>query len=337
MRIIYLFVVLLLVGCTQPKTAAMTPQPHSLNNPISRIAPPYLKQGDSVAIVAPGGILKDRYAGISAAETLLKSWGLVPVLGQYVFAQNHHFAGTDENRLSDLQWALDDPKVKAVWCARGGYGSMRIIDQLNFESFKESPKWIVGYSDITTLHNKINGLGIESIHGMMAVNMELNDNDIQHSIESLKKGLFGQLHSYKIIAHDANKFGQAQGILVGGNLTLLAAQLGSKTQLDTQNKILFIEEIGEYKYHIDRMLQSLKRAGYFEDCAGIIVGDMTQIKANTTVWGSSTAQLILDVLEDYNFPIAFGFPAGHESENRALIFGRNINLDVNKTSTKITF
>lgn len=337
MRIIYLFVVLLLVGCTQPKTAAMTPQAHLLNNPVSQITPPYLKQGDSVAIVAPAGILKGRSAGISAAKALLKSWGLVPVLGQYVFAQNHHFAGTDENRLSDLQWALDDPKIKAIWCARGGYGSMRIIDQLNFESFIKSPKWMIGYSDITTLHNKINGLGIESIHGMMAVNLEQDVARTQESVESLKKSLFGQLNSYKIQPHDANKVGQSQGILVGGNLTLLAAQLGSKTQLDTQNKILFIEDIGEYKYHIDRMLQSLKRAGYFEDCAGIIVGDMTQIKANTTVWGSSTEQLILDVLKDYNFPIAFGFPAGHEAENRALIFGRNINLDINKTSTKITF
>lgn len=337
MRIIYWFCLLLLACCTQHKFPTMTVHSNPPSDSKPHVAPPYLKVGDSVAIVAPAGILKGRKAGILAAKQLLKSWGLIPVLGQHVLTQYHHFAGTDAERLTDLQWALDDPSIKAVWCARGGYGSMRIIDDLKFDAFKASPKWVVGYSDITSLHNAINALGIESIHGMMAVNMELDSKAIEHSVESLKNGLFGNLNTYTIAPIEDNIFGKAEGVLMGGNLTLLAAQLGSKTQLNTQNSILFIEEIGEYKYHIDRMLQSLKRAGYFEHCAGVIVGNMSRIKSNTTAWGSSTKQLILEVLKPYNFPVAFGFPAGHEPENLALIFGRTIKLNITDVSTEISF
>lgn len=337
MRILYLFCLLLLACCTQHKPTTMTAHNPSPSDPKKYITPPSLSVGDSVAIVAPAGILKGRTAGVLAAEQLLKSWGLIPVLGQNVFTQYHHFAGTDAERLSDLQWALDHPNIKAIWCARGGYGSMRIVDDLNFKIFKTSPKWVIGYSDITVLHNAINCLGFESLHGTMAVNMELEPKAIELSITSLKNGLFGHLDSYTIAPNKANVLGKAKGKLVGGNLTLLAAQLGSKTQLDPRNSILFIEDIGEYKYQIDRMLQSLKRAGYFEHCAGVIVGDMSQIKSNTTSWGSSTEQLILEVLKPYNIPIAFGFPGGHEPKNLALIFGRNITLNITNTSTEITF
>jgi muramoyltetrapeptide carboxypeptidase len=236
-----------------------------------------------------------------------------------------------------MQWALDHPNAKAIWCARGGYGSIRILDDLNFNLFKKQPKWLIGYSDITALHNTINNLGFESIHGMMAVNLEEDRKATSSSIETLKLSLFGQLKSYKIAAQQSNKKGTAEGILVGGNLTLLANQLGSASQIDTKGKILFIEEIGEYKYHIDRMLQSLKRAGYFEQCTGVIVGDMTKIKSNTTAWGSSVEKLILNILEPYDIPIAFGIPAGHELDNRALIFGRYITLKVTSKETQITF
>jgi muramoyltetrapeptide carboxypeptidase len=214
---------------------------------------------------------------------------------------------------------------------------VRILDDLNFDIFKKHPKWLVGYSDITALHNTLQQLGFESIHGMMAVNMEDDRNAISSSIESLKSSLFGTLNAYQIEAQNNNRKGTANGILVGGNLTLLASQLGSASQLDTRGKILFIEEIGEYKYHIDRMLQSLKRAGYFEQCAGVLIGDMTKIKRNTTAWGSNVEQLILEVLKPYDIPIAFGMPAGHEPDNRALIFGRKITLNVTADDTQITF
>lgn len=327
----------LFTSCTHSKTSTMTAQTPPPSEQKKYIRPAYLKRGDRVAIVAPAGILKGRQAAIENAQVLLKSWGLVPVLGPHLFAQKNHFAGEDAERLSDLQWALDDADIRAIWCARGGYGSTRIIDDLNFEGFQKSPKWLIGYSDITVLHNKLQNLGYESIHGMMAVNMEENRNAIASSMATLKASLFGALTSYSIAPHKLNQKGKTKGVLVGGNLTLLAAQLGSDTALNTKGKILFIEEIGEYKYHIDRMLQSLKRAGYFEHCSAVLVGDMTEIKANTTPWGSNEEQLIVDVLKAYDFPIAFGIPSGHELENRALIFGRNISLNISPSETKINF
>ncbi len=327
----------LFANCSHSKTSTMTAQTLPPSEHKKCISPSPLKKGDSVAIVAPAGILKGRHVAIEKAQALLESWGLVPVLGPHLFAQNHHFAGEDSERLSDLQWALDRSDIKAIWCARGGYGSTRIIDDLNFDGFQKSPKWLIGYSDITALHNALQNLGYQSIHGMMAVNMEDDLEHISTSIETLKASLFGALNSYTIASHKLNRQGKAKGVLVGGNLTLLTAQLGSPTQLNTQGTILFIEEIGEYKYHIDRMLQSLKRAGYFEHCTGVIIGNMSKIKTNTTAWGSSVEQLITDALKAYDFPIAFGIPAGHELENRALIFGRNINLNISPTTTQISF
>ena len=182
----------------------------------------------------------------------------------------------------------------------------------------------------------MNNLGYETLHAMMAVNMEQNKT-IENSIASLKAALFGNLSTYSLASNKANRLGDAKGVLIGGNLTLLTAQLGSVTQLDTRDKILFIEEIGEYKYHIDRMMQSLKRAGYFEHCAGIVVGDMIEIKSNSPAWGSSTEALIMEVLKPYEFPVAFGIPCGHAPENRALIFGRPIELSVSKSETVISF
>ena len=327
----------LFTSCTHSKTSTMTAQTPPPSEQKKCIRPAYLKKGDRVAIVAPAGILKGRQAAIEKAQALLESWGLVSVLGPNLFTQKNHFAGKDAERLSDLQWALNDTDIKAIWCARGGYGSMRIVDDLNFEGFQKSPKWLIGYSDITVLHNKLQALGFESIHAMMAVNMGDDIEQITPSIETLRASLFGTLSSYTIAPHKLNQNGKTKGVLVGGNLTLLTAQLGSTTQLNTEGTILFIEEIGEYKYHIDRMLQSLKRAGYFEHCSGVIVGDMTKIKANTTPWGSSVEQLIIEVLKDYDFPIAFGMPSGHELENRALIFGRNITLNISSSETKINF
>jgi muramoyltetrapeptide carboxypeptidase len=267
----------------------------------------------------------------------LKGWGLQVVFGAHLQVKTHHFAGSDDQRASDLQMALDDPNIKAIWCARGGYGTLRIIDDLDFEKFKTHPKWIVGYSDVTVLHNTLNNLGYESLHAMMCINLIEDANAIKQSISTLKSALFGTLKTYEIEGHSDNKPGTATGPLVGGNLSLLTAGLGSDTQLDTNDKLIFIEEIDEYKYHIDRQLQSLKRAGYFESCAGVIIGDMSQIKTNDPNWGSSIEATILEVLKDTQVPVAFGFPAGHELENRALYFGRNVRLEVTKSKTRVFF
>lgn len=305
--------------------------------PDKLIQPPFLKPGDSVAIVAPSGILKNQNDEIAQAEALLKSWGLNVVVGEHVFAKAGHFAGNDEQRASDLQKAIDNKNIKAIWSARGGYGTVRVIDRLNYSALKDNPKWIIGYSDITALHNELNNEGIESIHALMCTSLTEDLSEIEMAVSTFKKAIFGEPLVYKLKGSKYNKAGKASGQLVGGNLTLLHTMLGSRTSIDTNNKIIFFEEIGEYAYHIDRMLISMKRAGYFENCKGIIVGDISKVRKNTTPWGKPVRQLILDVFEEYDFPILFDFPAGHEKDNRALILGRHIELEVTKEKGIISF
>lgn len=299
--------------------------------------PPYLTKGDTIAIVAPAGILKNKKEIIQKAKEMAESWGLHVIVGQHVFNQNHHFAGTDKERASDFQKALNDPSIKAIWGARGGYGSVRILDELDFSAFKKHPKWIIGYSDLTAMHNHIHTMGIETIHGIMGTSFQFDPKENTLSIETLRKALFGETLHYQIPFSKYNVDGVAKGQLIGGNLTMLLTMLGSKSQINTSGKILFIEEIGEYKYHIDRMLQSLKRAGYFDELKGLIVGDMSNIKKNTTKWGSSIEQLILDAVSEYDFPVFFDFPAGHEIDNRALLFGRTVSISSKKDTVSIVF
>ena len=300
------------------------------------IKPTYLQKGDTIAIVAPAGVIKNNNS-IHEADELVTNWGLHVLIGEHVFDNYHHFSATDENRKNDFQKALDNPNIKAIWCARGGYGTVRIIDDLNFDIFKKSPKWIIGYSDITVLHNHLNSLGFETIHGMMPVNVEFPKEKRKESVRTLKLALFGELDSYTIPSSTYNKTGKASGALVGGNLTLLENLLGSPSSIDTKGKILFFEEIGEYKYHIDRLLQGLKRNGYFDHCSGIIVGGMSHIKKNNPSYGQCIEELILDIIPQKNIPIIFDFPAGHDPENRALYLGRNIEINVNTTASTIKF
>jgi muramoyltetrapeptide carboxypeptidase len=304
--------------------------------------PPYLQKGDTIAIVAPAGILKNREGTIQKAKELAENWGLSVILGKNVFNQNNHFAGTDAERAADFQEALDNKSIKAIWTARGGYGSVRILDLLDFTKFKEHPKWIIGYSDITALHNHIHNLGIETMHGMMATSLEEKPEEIIQTISSFKKALFGEKLKYSIPAPEGNRnailnSGEVlKGQLIGGNLSILTSMLGSNSQLLTEGKILFIEEIGEYKYSIDRMVQSLKRAGYFTKVKAVIVGNMSSIKKNSTQWGSTIEQLILEAIPK-NIPVLFDFPAGHEADNRALIFGRNVALEVDMEKYLLVF
>ena len=305
-------------------------------------APPYLKQGDTIAIVAPAGILKNREGSIKKAIELAESWSLHVILGKNVFNQNNHFAGTDAERAADFQEALDNKSIKAIWTARGGYGSVRILDLLNFTEFKEHPKWIIGYSDITAVHNHIHNLGIETMHGMMATSLEESPEEIMQTISSFKRVLFGKELRYLIPSSINNRNALSsltagiEGQMVGGNLSILTSMLGSNSQLFTEGKILFIEEIGEYKYSIDRMLRSLKRAGYFKKIKAVIIGNMSSIKKNSTKWGSSIEQLILEAIPE-NIPVLFDFPAGHEADNRALIFGRIVKIEVGKENYSVVF
>ena len=309
----------------------------SISKRMKLVQPKYLEAGDSIAIIAPAGILIKRENIINEAKELAESWGLKVIIGDHVFNQNNHFSGTDEERTSDFQNALDNPSIKAIWCARGGYGSGRILDKLDYTKFRASPKWIVGYSDITAFHCHIHNLGFQTIHAMMATSLLFDSKETKQSIETFRKALFGEELSYKISSSGYNKIGESEGILVGGNLSILQNMLGSVSQLNTDGHILFIEEIGEYKYHIDRMLQSLKRAGYFDNCKGLIVGDMSNIKKNTTAWGSSIEQLILDVVEEFDFPVCFNFPAGHIHDNRALVFGTKASLVVTSKQATLSY
>lgn len=299
--------------------------------------PSYLKAGDTVAIVAPSGVLRNRESDIREAEALLASWGLKVVIGKNVFKQNGHFAGTDSERAEDFQNALDNRQIKAIWCARGGYGAVRILDRLDYHKFQQNPKWLLGYSDITALHNQFHNLGFESIHTMMCTGLSDGTSNSKATISSFKDAIFGKLLTYNLAGSPNNKQGTVTAPLVGGNLTMLHTMLGSKTSIDTSGKILFIEEIGEYAYHIDRMLQSLKRAGYFEGCKGLLVGDITKVRKNTTEFGRTIEEIILDAVAEYGFPVAFNMPAGHDKDNRAMILGRTVELIVGERESVVRF
>lgn len=289
--------------------------------------PDFLVAGDTVAIVAPAGILINKTQQIENAKALMQSWGLNVLSAPHLFSKANHFAGSDEERTADMQWALDHPKVKAIWCARGGYGVTRIIDDLDFTLFLNKPKWLIGYSDITVLHAHLNKLRVASIHGMMGVNLDRESAELDVSKATFKKALLGENLKYKFAKNTNNKGTEAKGELIGGNLTLLQHLLGSESQPNTKDKLIFIEEIGEYKYHIDRLMQSLKRAGFFELCKGLVVGNFTNIKSNNPEWGCSIESLILDVVKNYEFPVFFGFDAGHEIKNQALILGATVSLE----------
>ena len=301
------------------------------------IQPPFIKKGDTIAIVAPSGILKNRTQEIKKAKALLNSWGLHVVLGKHLFNQNNHFAGTDYERYEDLQSAMDDKSIKAIWCARGGYGTVRVLDKLNYSSFKKNPKWIIGYSDITALHNQLHIEGFESVHAMMCSSLQDNFEEIEQTIATFKDALFGEALNYTLKGSDYNKPGTITAPIVGGNLTVLQTMLGSKTSLETSGKILFIEEIGEYLYSIDRMIYALKRSGYFEKCNGLIIGDISKIKENSTPFGQTYEEIILEATKEYNFPILFGFPSGHEDTNKAIFLGREIKMKIGEKKSTVEF
>lgn len=294
--------------------------------------PNYLKPQDKVAIVCTAR----KFTAIDAqpAMDLLKSWDLIPVLGNTIGLDNFQLGGSDEERAADFQAQLDNPEIKSIWIARGGYGSVRIIDKLNFDKFLQNPKWIVGFSDITVLHSHINTLGVSTIHGIMPYTVP---NTIETSIESLKKALFGESLSYEISSHFDNRIGKTTGELVGGNLSIIYSLLGSESSIDTNGKILYIEDLDEYLYHIDRMMQNLKRNGYFKNLKGLIVGGMTDMHDNSIPFGLDAIGIIKGVTSEYDFPICFDFPAGHVKDNRALRLGQEISFEVTENKVEVNF
>ena len=294
-----------------------------------------LKEKDTIAIVAPAGFIKNKKS-IAKAVSLLESWGFQVVLGKHLFAKHKHFAGTDTERIKDFQNALDNPKIKAIWCARGGYGSIRIIDKLDFTHFKKQPKWIIGYSDICIFHHAVFQLQIPSIHGFMPTS-EKTIQTAKLAVSNFKNCLIGNRLSYKIPLNRFNKKGVAKGKIIGGNLSILQSLAGTKFGLNKGKHILFIEEIGEYKYHIDRMLHSLKLNGYFNNCVGLIMGGFTKIPKNDPAFGQTIEELILNIVSDYDFPVCFDFPAGHIVDNQPILFGKEVVLEIKNNSVNLEY
>ena len=291
-------------------------------------APPYLQKGDTIGIVCPAGFMP-----VAKAETcikVLKQWGYKVKVGMTLGHEFNYFSGTDEERLNDLQTMLDDKEVKAILCGRGGYGTSRIIDAINWNAFKKNPKWVIGFSDITVLHSyMLTKLNTASIHAPMAA--AFNNGEYKNPfVQSLKKVLSGKPSIYKTTTHPFNRKGDATGLLVGGNLSLLAHQVGTTSDIDTKGKILFMEDIGEYLYNIDRMLIQLQRSGKLDRLKALIVGGFSDMKDTTTPFGQTVEELIWDKVKIFNYPVCFGFPVSHDKENYALKVGGHYQLTVGK-------
>lgn len=298
----------------------------------------YLQQNDKVAIVAPSR--KVSLTEIAAAIDEIKSWGLVPVFSKNLFAEKDQFAGDDTTRAKDFQWAMDNEEIKAIFCARGGYGAVRIVDKLDFSKFIYYPKPIIGFSDTTVLHCKLQSLGIESIHAPLLTT--LTSTKREH-IDSLKTTLMGQANNTLFVTEDdeiiskKNRNGNGYGVLVGGNLSLLYSILGSDIDINTDGKVLFIEDLDEYLYHIDRMIVALKRAGKFDNLKGLIVGSFSDMHDNEIPFGKNAYEIIFDNVAEYSFPIIFNFPAGHGHENLPLIMGRTVEMNVSDSKVEVRY
>ena len=263
-------------------------------------------------------------------RVLNENWGFTTKVGNSIGRQYHYFSGTDEERLEDLQQMLDDDSVKAILCARGGYGLSRIIDAIDFKRFKQNPKWIIGFSDITILHSHIyRNYYISTIHAPMA--NAFNENGYQNEfVRSLRSVLEGKKIKYQVQPHAFNRKGEAVGELVGGNLALLAHLLGTDSDLKTRGRILFIEDVGEYLYNIDRMMYQLKRSGKLDKLAGLIVGGFTDMKDTERPFGQTVHEIIRDAVAEYDYPVCFDFPVSHDEKNYALKIGVGYKLIVGK-------
>lgn len=288
------------------------------------LRPPHIKPGDKVVILSTA-----RFAGhddVAPAAALLESWGLQVVLGKTIGLQQNQYAGTDEERLEDFQSALDDPLVRAIICARGGYGTVRILDRIDWTGMLSHPKWVTGFSDMTYLHIHINqSLGIQSLHSTVPALFHRNSSA---AIESFREQLFGLASPFEWQGHNLDRQGNANGSLIGGNLSILYSITGTKSGFNTAGKILFIEDVDERLYHIDRMMINLKRSGKLSGLAGLLVGGLTEISDNAVPFGKTAEEIIAEHTDEFAYPVCFGFPAGHLPDNRAFVLGSQVNLTV---------
>lgn len=292
------------------------------------IQPPFLKAGDVIGITCPAGYMPS--ANIQECVQALQKWGYEVMVGKTVGSKSeNYFSGSDEERAAELQAMLDAPEIRAVLCGRGGYGTSRIIDTLDFRAFKKNPKWIIGFSDITVLHAHLNRqLRIASLHAPMAAAF-MHGGVRGKYVRSLEETLHGKPAHYRVKKHKLNRSGQASGELIGGNLALMAHLIGSPSFPRTEGKILFIEDVGEQLYNIDRMLLQLRRSGMLEHLAGLIVGGFTEMKDTVRPFGKKVYPIIKELIEPYSFPVCFGFPVSHEKTNLTMKVGGYFNLRIN--------
>ncbi len=295
-----------------------------------------LQKGDRVALVAPArAILESEIQDFLDLAT--REWGLEVQAEPELFSRNNQFAGDDSTRLALLQKALDDPGIKAIFCCRGGYGTVRLLNSLDLEGFKKQPCWLIGYSDITALHALFNREGVEAMHAMMPFSYRAGEPEINTSADSLYKALFHQIEDYHFPAHPLNIEGHASGELIGGNLSVIYSLQATPWQYKTGNRILFLEDVDEYLYHIDRMMMNLKASGFLEGLSGLIAGYMTDMHDNETSFGKDAYRIISSAVEPYGYPVGFAFPAGHQDPNHALIIGRKASLKVSPEGSSLKF
>lgn len=292
-------------------------------------APTYLTEGDKIQVLSPSGCINPQ--AIENARILTQRWNLEMFVSPSALVREGIFAGSDQERLRDLQTALDNPEIKAIFCSRGGYGCARIVDDLDFTGFKKHPKWIVGFSDITVLHSHINNLGFETIHGVMPNSYPLEENN-PVALTSLHKALFGEDVSYTWEANILDRDGFVRAPVIGGNLSVLYSLRGTPTDVETDDKILFIEDLGEYYYHLDRMMSNLHRGGLLSNLAGLLIGSFSDMKDGAYSYGKSAEEIIREHVAQYEYPLAFGFSAGHIRTNQALYLGRDAILKIDKNT-----
>lgn len=297
------------------------------------IQPSPIKAGSKIRIVSPAGKISEQHV-LPAAEWLQEQ-GYRVELGKHVFSGYFQFAGTDAQRLQDLQEALDDPDCDVILCSRGGYGTVRIIDKLDFSHFLETPKWLVGFSDITILHSCLNNYNLPTIHGVMPRYFLDESGKPTESLQSLMQLITQTSIQYSIPFSEANRKGKAKAELAGGNLSIISSLQGTSYDLDTDGKILFLEDIDEFLYHTDRMIHQLKLSGKLDKLAGLILGDFTDMKDNDSPFGKTVQEIITEAVEDFAFPVCFGFPAGHNKQNLSLMFGKQWELTVDEKSTTL--
>lgn len=295
--------------------------------------PPYLKKGDTIAIVCPSGYMPFEKA--ATCIEVLKTWGYKVVTGKTLGSQSHYFSGTDEERLQDLQAMLDDANISAILCGRGGYGMSRIIDHLNFSRFKKHPKWLIGFSDITVLHAHVyQQLKIATLHAPMAA--AFNDDEYKNEfIQSLRKAIKGTAANYSCPSHSLNRQGKASGELIGGNLSIVAHMIGTPSAFKTKGSILFLEDVGEYIYNVDRMMVQLKRSGLLNNLAGLVIGGFSEMKDTTIPFGKDVFTAIHEHVKEYKYPVCFDFPVSHEKDNYALKVGVRHELSVTRNIVRL--